>query len=149
MSLHSYSKCWLHIIWSTLDRAHLLSTHELRKEVSGYLLDYASSKNIYMKTNFVNSEHVHALIDLPTNLSIEDALHLFKGSSSHWINQNGFIREKFMWGRGYGAFSVSESNLAKVVNYIKTQEEHHKKKSFTEEYQEFIQAYGMKFYHED
>lgn len=149
MSLHSYSKCWLHIIWSTLDRVHFLNTQDLRKKVSEYLFEYASSKNIYMKVNFVNSDHVHALIDLPTNLMIEEALQLLKGSSSHWINQNSLIKEKFMWGRGYGAFSVSESNLAKVINYIKMQEEHHKKKNFIEEYQEFIKAYGMIFHSEN
>lgn len=149
MSLHSYSKCWLHIVWSTLDRVKVLSTLEIRKKVSLYLFDYASTKNIYMKTNFVNSDHVHALIDLPTNYTIEEVLQLLKGSSSHWINQNGLIKEKFMWGRGYGVFSVSESNLTKVTNYIKMQEEHHKKKNFIEEYQEFIQAYGMKFHLEN
>lgn len=145
MSLHSYSKCWLHLIWGTLNRDKLLPAKEIRKKVSNNLYEYSSSKNIYMKKNYVNSEHVHALIDLPTNLSIEEVMHLIKGSSSHWINENKLSLTKFSWSRGYAALSVSESNLAKTLNYIEMQEEHHRIKSFTEEYKVFINAYGMRY----
>lgn len=145
MSLHSYSKCWLHLIWGTLNRERLLNEREVRKQISNYLYEYAETKKIFMKINYVNSEHVHALIDLPTNYAIENAIQLIKGSSSHWINQNNLLKTKFSWGRGYGAFSVSESNLEKVVNYISNQEEHHRKKTFQEEYQKFIKAYGLEF----
>ncbi len=145
MSQHSYSKCWMHLIWGTLNRDNLLSTNEIRKRVSSYLYEYAASKKIYMKTNYVNSEHVHALIDLPTNLSVEEVMHLIKGSSSHWINENKLCVTKFSWGRGYAALSVSESGLNKVLKYIEAQAEHHRIKSFNEEYGEFIKAYGMKY----
>jgi REP element-mobilizing transposase RayT len=60
-----------------------------------------------MKTNYVNADHVHVLVDLPTALSIEQLVQLLKGSSSHWINANDILPAKFAWGRGYGAFSVS------------------------------------------
>lgn len=149
MSLHSYSKCWLHIIWSTLKKEKLLPKKEIRKQISNYLYEYSALKNIFMKKNYVNADHAHALIDLPTNYSIEEVMHLLKGSSSHWINQNDFLKTRFGWGRGYGAFSVSESNLGKVVNYIANQEEHHKRKTFQEEYEEFIKAYGMQYVVED
>ena len=79
-----------------------------------------------MKINFVNADHVHALIDLPTNLSIEELIQLLKGSSSHWVNANNILRGKFAWGRGYGGFSVSESNVKRVAEYIAGQEEHHR-----------------------
>jgi hypothetical protein len=68
-----------------------------------------------------------------------------KGSSSHYINQNRLISTKFYWGRGYGAFSVSASQLEVVANYIKKQEEHHRVKSFAEEYKMFIEKYGLKY----
>ena len=64
-----------------------------------------------MKVNFMNADHVHALDDLPTALSIEKLMQLLKGSSSHWINSNNVTTGKFAWSRGYGAFSVSESNV--------------------------------------
>ena len=98
-----------------------------------------------MRTNYVNAEHVHALIDLPTTLSIDDCLKLLKGSSSHHINFNRLVNNKFRWARGYGAFSVSESQLKKIVEYINNQEEHHRTKSFTEEYELFMKKYGIKY----
>ena len=73
---------------------------EAAGRVSGFLPSYAESKGITMKVNHVNPEHVHALIDLPTQYSIEDIFKLLKGASSHWINQNRLVRGKFFWGRG-------------------------------------------------
>jgi len=87
-----------------------------------------------MKINHFNADHTHALIDLPTNQTIEEGVHLFKGSSSHWINENQLVKGRFAWGRGYGAFSVSHSDVDKVANYIARQEEHHRKRTFADEY---------------
>ena len=144
MSLHSYSRVWLHLIWATLERRPLLSKSAAAK-VSGYLTRYASEKVIYMKINYVNPEHVHVLIDLPTHLCIEESMQLFKGSSSHWINEHNLVPGKFGWGRGYGAFSVSQSGAADVAKYIANQEEHHRKKSFSEELQLFVKRYELKW----
>ena len=71
-------------------------------------------------------------------MSIEQVVHLLKGSSSHWINQNRLCRGNFAWGRGYGAFSVSHSDVDRVANYIAKQEEHHRKRSFAQEYELFV-----------
>lgn len=144
MSLHSYSKVWLHLIWSTHNKENVL-LKDVRKQVSNFLYTYAEEKEIYMRINYVNAEHVHALIDLPTTLSIDECLKLLKGSSSHYINDNRLVNNKFRWARGYGAFSVSESQLKKVVDYINNQEEHHRAKSFTEEYELFMKKYGIKY----
>jgi putative transposase len=97
MSVHSYSRCWIHLIWGTLDRENLLNKTTATR-VSRYLNEYAESKSIYMKVNYVNADHVHALIDLPTSLSIEELAQLLKGSSSHWINASDLITGKFAWG---------------------------------------------------
>jgi len=115
------------------------------KIVSEFLFNYSKDKNIFMKINYINPEHVHTLIDLPSNLTIEDALKLFKGSSSHFINKEKIIPDKFSWGRGYAAFSVSESQLNKVVDYIRNQKEHHRKKSYSEEYELFLSKYRFNF----
>ena len=74
---------------------------------STFLTGYAREKGIYMKINYFNPEHTHALIDLPTGMSIEEVVKLLKGGSSHWINEQRMLRGRFAWGRGYGAFSVS------------------------------------------
>ena len=144
MSLHSYSRVWLHLVWATLERRLLLSKPAAVK-VSGYLTQYAQEKGIYMKLNYVNPDHVHALIDLPTSLCIEDAMQLFKGSSSHWINENDLVAGKFGWGRGYGAFSVSQSGVAEVTRYIADQDAHHRKQSFADELKLFVKRYGLEW----
>ena len=111
--------------------------------VVAHLREYAESKGIYMKLNFVNADHVHALIDLPTNLAIEEVLKLFKGESSHWVNEQNLVPGKFAWQRGYGAFSVSQSGVDEVCAYIAGQEEHHRKLSFVDELKLFVKRYGL------
>ena len=98
-----------------------------------------------MKINYVNADHVHALIDLPKNLSLEDLVQLFKGSSSHWINANNVVTGKFAWARGYGAFSVSESNTDQVAAYIAGQEAHHRLLPFAYELKEFVKRHGFRW----
>ena len=101
-----------------------------------------------MKINYVNPEHVHALVDLPTSLTIEELMKLLKGESSHWVNENKLVPARFGWGRGYGAFSVSHSGVSEVARYIAKQEEHHRKRSFSEELRLLVERYGLKW-HED
>ena len=112
-------------------------------KASRFLSNYSQEKGIYLKTNYFNPEHLHALIDLPTNKCIEEVFQLFKGSSSHWINENKLLRGKFAWGRGYGAFSVSHADVERVASYIATQEEHHRKRTFSDEFQMFVKKYGL------
>src|SRR6266478_4173746 len=147
MSLHSYSRVWLHVFWATLERQPLLSKPAAAK-LSSQLSKYASEKGIYTKINFVNPDHVHLLMDLPTSLSIEEAMQLLKGGSSHWINESRLIHGKFSWGRGYGIFSVSHSGVGEVARYIANQEEHHRKKSFAEEFKLFVKRYELQW-HDD
>jgi putative transposase len=144
MSLHSYSRIWLHVVWATLERRPLLSKDAAVK-LSTHLMDYAAAKAIYMKINFVNADHVHALVDLPTGLSVEDMMKHLKGEASHWINQLGLVPGKFGWGRGYGVFSVSHSGVAEVARYIAQQEEHHRKRSFADELKLFVERYGLEW----
>jgi putative transposase len=142
VSVHSYSRCWIHLIWGTLNHEKLLNK-EAAARLSRYLTEYADTKSVYMKTNYVNADHVHALVDLPTGVSIEELIQLLKGSSSHWINANNILPGKFARGRGYGAFSVSESNVAQVAAYISGQEEHHRVRTFADELREFIERHGL------
>ena len=130
--------------WETLNREKLLN-REVAARLSRYLTEYADTKGVYMKVNYVNADHVHTLVDLPTGLSIEELIQLLKGSSSHWVNENNILSRKFAWGRGYGAFSVSESNVAQVATYIAGQEEHHRVRTFADELHEFIERHGLRW----
>jgi putative transposase len=148
MSAHSYSRCWIHLIWGTLNREKLLNKTAAAR-VSRYLDEYAESKGVYMKINYANADHIHALVDLPTGVSIEELIQLLKGASFHWINSSNLVTGKFAWGRGYGAFSVSESNVARVARYIADQEEHHRVRTFAEELREFIDRHGLQLKNEE
>ena len=117
-------------------------------KASRFLNEYALKKDIYLKINYFNADHVHTLIDLPTSKSIEEVVQLFKGGSSHWINDNRLLRGRFAWGRGYGAFSVSHSHANRVAAYIAQQEEHHRKRTFDHEFKVFVSKYGLEW-HED
>jgi putative transposase len=144
MSTHSYSRCWLHLIWETLRREPMLDKRAAAR-ASINLTEYSYEKGIYMKINHFTADHTHALIDLPTNLTIEGVIKLLKGSSSYWINENRLIKGRFAWGRGYGAFSISHSDVDRVCKYIANQEEHHRKRTFEDEYQLFIRRYGLEW----
>jgi putative transposase len=130
-----------------LERRPILSKPAAAK-VSAYLSEYASEKGIYMKINYVNPDHVHALVDLPSGLAIDEMMQFLKGGSSHWINQGHLLAGKFAWGRGYGAFSVSHSGVEEVAKYIAGQEEHHRKRGFSEELKLFVERYGLNW-HDD
>jgi putative transposase len=112
MSVRSFTKVWIHFIWGTKNREKSLPDKEFRKRISKHFSVNSENKGIYMKVNYINSDHIHAVIDLPTNMTIEDAARLLKGELSSWINDN--VDFKFNWATGYGALSVSESKLDKV-----------------------------------
>jgi len=118
-------------------------------KASTFLTDYSKQKGIYMKINYFNADHSHASIDLPTRYSIEEVFKLLKGGSSYWINHNGLIKGRFAWGVGYGAFSVSHSDVGRVAGYIANQEEHHRKRTYTEEYAMFVKRYGLEWRSEE
>ncbi len=87
MSTHSYSRMWIHLIWETLAREPMLDKR-VAAQASLNLTNYSVEKGIYMKIKHFNADHTHALIDLPTSRCIEEVIQLFKGSTSHWINEN-------------------------------------------------------------
>ena len=96
--------------------------------------------------DFVNGykEHVHCLVSLNQKQTIAEVVQLMKGESSYWINKHNLTQEKFEWQDEYFAVSVSESDVNRVREYIKNQEEHHTKKTFAQEYDEFIEKYGFR-----
>jgi REP element-mobilizing transposase RayT len=148
MPLHSYTRCWLHIVWATIERRPLLPKPAAAK-LSAHFHDYANEKGIYMKINFVNADHTHVLIELLASKAIDEVVQLFKGESSHWVNENNLFPGKFGWQRGYGAFSVSQSGVDEDCGYIAKQEEHHRKKTFAEELKQFVERYGLTWHEEE
>lgn len=137
-----FVKIWIHAVWTTKNRTPLLHK-DIRKEVFKHIHQYALEKGIYMDSVNGYLEHVHCLFRLKNDQTISKVLQLIKGESSFWINRQKLIKTKFQWQDEYFAVSVSESKVDAVRRYIRNQEEHHKKKTFKEEYDEFIQKYGF------
>jgi REP element-mobilizing transposase RayT len=139
---HAYYKIWIHAIFGTKNRLPLLH-HSIEQTVYEFINDQFREQDCMV--NIINGmpDHVHCLFLLNPNKSIAEIMKQIKGSSSHFINRNNFINEKFAWQTGYAAFTVSESGIEQVSQYINNQKSHHQKKSFQQEYDEFIKLYRL------
>jgi REP element-mobilizing transposase RayT len=114
---------------------------DLKQMLLEHLRTNAKTKNIWIDTINCVSDHVHVLVSLGSEQSISKVAMLLKGESSHWINKENLTKLNFEWQDEYIAISVSESNIEVIRRYIINQEEHHRKKTYTEEYDEFIKKY--------
>ncbi|MFN3272543.1 MAG: IS200/IS605 family transposase [Cloacibacterium caeni] len=138
-----FIKIYIHLVFSTLDRKPLLHSSDVRIKLWKHIKQNGTEKGIFIDMINGYSDHCHCLISLGSHQNIEKIVQLIKGESSHWLNQNQLTKEKFAWQDEYFAVSVSESMIENVRNYIKNQEKHHQKKTFEEEYQEFIEKYNF------
>ena len=139
--LHTHSRIWIHLVWATHNREPCLDT-EKSKQLFDFMIDKGKQEGFPFEKLFIRPEDVHALIDLPTNKTLSAIMQVIKGSSSYWLNENLF-RSHFSWQRGYGAYSVSASKLERVKTYIANQDIHHRKTTFTEEYNKWRKEYGV------
>jgi len=140
----SLSNVLLHIIFSTKNR-QLFIDDDIIPELYAYIISISASKGSYAHKIGGMSDHIHLLITLPRILSICDLLEELKKNSSKWIKLKGKKYKNFAWQKGYGVFSVSESQHNAVAKYIMNQREHHKTKSFQDEYREFLKLNKIPF----
>ena len=136
----SHTRILLHVIWATKNRNPIISK-ELKPLLLNHIKDNSIKKGIFIESMNCVEDHIHLLISLSADQAIAKVVMLIKGESSFWINKEKLIPVKFEWQFDYFAVSVSESIAEKVKQYIANQEEHHKKKSFMEEYNDFLSAY--------
>ena len=138
---HSYTRIWIHAVWATKERTPFIND-KLEPVLYQFLKDQL--KELACPVRIINGmpEHIHCLFLLNPQKSIMEIIKQIKGSSSHFINQNDFVSQKFVWQVGYSAFSVSDQNSDIIYNYIKNQKEHHRMKSFLNEYNELMKSNG-------
>jgi putative transposase len=141
----SWIRIWVHLVFTTKNGIPLLTSKELRNAVFEHIRENAKEKEIWIDCLNGHKEHIHCLISLGREQCISKIAQLVKGESSNWINKNNLTAQKFAWQDDYWAVSVSESHIAIVRNYIQTQEEHHRNKSFNEEVEEFMKKYGWNY----
>ncbi len=137
-----YVRIWLHFNWSTKNRVRIIRK-DLKDQLLRHIIDNARSKEIYIDSLNCVEDHIHVLVSLGTDQTVSKIAQLIKGESSHWVNLNGLLKERFEWQDDYFCVSVSDSAVARVREYIRDQENHHKRKTYEEEYQEFMKEYGF------
>ncbi len=137
-----YTKVMIHFIWSTKNRAPFISK-ALKPLLLSHIKENSITKKIFIDTLNCVEDHIHLLISLGTEQTISKVAMLIKGESSFWVGKQKIIKNKFEWQDEYIALSVSESAIDKVRQYILNQEEHHKKKTFMEEYNDFLKVHGF------
>ncbi|MDG4946036.1 IS200/IS605 family transposase [Weeksellaceae bacterium KMM 9713] len=141
---NTYTQLYFHVVFAVKGRQNLISI-QWKDELYKYIAGIINNKS--QKLLIINGmpDHVHLLLSSSPNFNLSTLVGEIKSNSSRWINENRYVRGKFAWQIGFGAFTVSQSQLTVVTNYIKKQEIHHKTKSFREEYIEFLEAYEIDY----
>lgn len=144
MMENTYSQIYIHIVFAVRGRENLISPRR-KDELYKYITGIISSYN--QKLIAINGmpDHIHILIGLKPDNSLSELVKHIKATSSRFINEQQWIAGKFEWQKGFGAFSYSHSQLTNIINYINNQEEHHKSKTFRQEYTEFLELFNVSF----
>jgi len=138
----SHVKIYLHCVWGTKNRTPFLNGANLQP-ILQHIKENARDKSIHIDFLNGHKEHIHCLISLNSDQMLSKCIQLIKGESSYWINKQGLTSGRFEWADEYFAVSLSNSHVDRVREYIKNQEEHHRNKSWEEEYAEFLLEYGF------
>jgi len=139
-----FISCLMHVVIGTHGQKNFL-TSEIRGQLFSYLSAVAKSKGINLVALGGTENHVHLLIALPAKLSVESAITALKQSSAIWLKQNFEPLISFTWASGFAAYSISRSQLDSTLLFIQNQEQYHWKKSFPEEYLEFLSFHHLPF----
>lgn len=141
---NTYTQIHIQAVFSVQNWECVIQKHwkdELYKYITGIV---QNNKHKLLAINGM-PDHIHLLFGFRSTQSLSDLMQDIKGSSSKWINEKGFIKSRFSWQEGYGAFSYSKSELSNVLNYIANQQIHHRKKTFTEEYLEMLEEFEIDY----
>ena len=141
---NTYTQIHIHAVFAVKARAGLIQRewkNDLYKYITGILQHYSH------KLLAINGmpDHVHVFFGMRPNQSLSDLMQDIKGGSSKWINDQKFVKGRFEWQEGYGGFSYSKSHVSRVIAYIQNQEIHHRRKTFLEEYNEFLIKFGVDY----
>ena len=141
---NTYSQITIHTVFAVKGRENFI-TSEWRDSLHQYISGIVTGKGAKSLAVGGWKDHVHVLFGLPPTISIADFMSAVKASSSVWINDKNFIKGKFQWQSGYGAFSFAKSQRDIVIKYIMNQEEHHRKKTFKEEYLKMLLDFEVEY----
>lgn len=141
---NTYTQIHIQFVFAVKFREGLI--HEsFKQELFKYISGIINAHNHKLLAINSMSDYMHIFIGMRPTQSISDLMQDIKGNSSKWINENKFLKVRFEWQEGYGAFSYSKSHVNRVIDYIFNQEDHHKKESFKEEYIRFLKAFEIDY----
>jgi REP element-mobilizing transposase RayT len=141
---NTYSQIYLHVVFAVEGRQNLIKPEhngELQKYITGIVV---GQKQKLIAINNM-PDHVHLLVGLKPDMALSDLMRDIKAGSSKFIKEKRWVKGRFSWQEGFGAFSYSRSQLGAVIRYIENQQKHHAKKSFREEYIELLEKFGADY----
>jgi putative transposase len=141
---NTYSQISIHCVFAVKGRENCISK-EWRDDLHQYITGIIKAEGAKSLAVGGWKDHIHIFFGMPVTITIADLLGKVKANSSRWINENKFVKGKFQWQAGYGAFSHSKSQRGDVIKYIMNQEEHHKRKTFREEYLKMLHDFDVEF----
>ncbi len=141
---NTYTQIYLHIVFSVKRRQNLIQK-TWKEELYKYICGIANGKDQKIYAIGGVSDHIHILISIRPTIAVSDLVRDIKANSSKWINEKGFLLNKFQWQEGFGAFSYARSELDTIIRYINNQEQHHQKKTFKTEYLDLLQQFNVEY----
>ena len=141
---NTFTQIYIQIVFSTYQRQNMIR-NEIKDDIYKYITGIVQNKHHKLIVINGMSDHIHIFIGMKPNESISDLVRDIKKDSSKFINSNGWIRGKFQWQEGFGAFSYGHSQINDVIQYIQNQETHHKKLTFKEEYVNFLEKFNVEY----
>lgn len=141
---NTYSQIFYHVVFAVRNREALI-TSAIKEDLYKYITGVITNQK--QKLFIINGmpDHVHILLNCKPNVNLSDLVKEVKEHSSKFINEKALLKGKFYWQEGFGAFTVSKREIGRVIDYIKNQEEHHRKKTFREEYVEFLKENEIEY----
>lgn len=141
---NTYSQISIHAIFAVKHRQNVI-TRDWRDDLHRYIAGIITNKGAKQLAVGGWKDHIHIFFGLPLTQNIPEFMSIIKSNSSRWINEQRFTKGKFEWQTGYGAFSYSRSQRNTIINYIINQEEHHRNKTFKEEYLEILNDFEIDY----
>ena len=141
---NTYSQIYIQVVFAVQGRLNLI-TEKHREELQKFIAGIIKNRQQKLMAIYCMPNHTHILLSLNPNVTLSDLMRDIKAGSSKFINEKGWVNGKFSWQEGYGAFSYSQSQTQQVTNYILNQKEHHSRKSFKEEYTDFLNRFQIDY----
>ncbi len=141
---NTYSQIYIQIVFAVRGRQNLIPKNH-REELHKYITGIVTNRDQKLLSIFCMPDHTHLLVGMKPSISISDLTRDVKAGSSGFINEKNWMRGKFHWQEGFGAFSYSKSQISKVASYISNQEEHHRKQTFKEEYTGVLKEFEIEY----